>query len=141
MIIGMLFWLLALLSCAYAAAFGGRDGRWAALLIILASVLTVPAAHLGRSWGQIELARMLVDTALLAGLYVLMLHSRRYWPIWMTGFHLIAVVTHFSTLLVPDYAPHFYRAMQSFWALPVLLSLLVGVTLDRRARVMAAHPA
>jgi hypothetical protein len=68
MIVGLLFWLLALLSCAYAAVFGGKDGLWAAFLIIIASVLTVPAAHLGHSWGQVEVARMLVDVALLAGL-------------------------------------------------------------------------
>jgi hypothetical protein len=132
MIIGILFWLLALLSCVYAATFGGRDGLWAASLIIAASVLTVPAAHLDHSWGQVETARMGVDIALLVGLYVLMLYSRHFWPVWMTGFHLIAVVTHVSVLLVPHYTPVIYRAMQSVWALPVLLSMVIGVAMDRQ---------
>jgi hypothetical protein len=132
MIIGILFWLLALLSCVYAAVAGGRDGRWAAFMIMLASALTVPAAHLDHSWGHIELARMAVDSALLGGLYGLMLQSRRYWPIWMTGFHLIAVVTHLSVLLAPHYTPAIYRGMQSVWALPVLLSMVIGIALDRR---------
>jgi hypothetical protein len=51
----------------------------------------------------------------------------------MVGFHLVAVVTHFSTLLTPDFTPRIYRALESVWAIPVLLSLLIGVEKDRRA--------
>jgi Na+-translocating ferredoxin:NAD+ oxidoreductase RnfE subunit len=74
-----------------------------------------------------------VDLLLLGGLYALMLSSRRYWPIWMVGFHLIAVVTHLTTMLTPSFTPQLYRAMGAFWAIPVLFSLLIGVELDRRA--------
>lgn len=130
----LLFWLLALLSSAYGSIFGGRDGRWAAVLILLASLLTILAAHLDGHWAKVEVARLLVDCALLVALYALALGSRRYWPIWMTGFHLIAVLTHLSVLLVPSYVPAIYRAFQSFWAIPVLLSFLIGVMLDRRAQ-------
>jgi hypothetical protein len=133
MLIGLLFWLLAVTSCIYAIVFGGKDGRLAALLIIAASVLTVPAAHMGRAWGELETARLMVDLGLLLGLYVLMLSSRRYWPIWMTGFHLIAVATHVSVMIAPGFTPQIYRALQSFWAIPVLLSFMIGVELDRRA--------
>jgi hypothetical protein len=133
MIVGLLFWLLALISCLYAILFGGRDGRWAALLIIAASVLTVPAAQMGKAWGELETARLIVDVALLIGLCALMLWSRRFWPIWMTGFHLIAVATHVSVMIAPAFTPQIYRGLQSFWAIPVLLVLLAGVELDRRA--------
>ena len=133
MIVGILFWLLALLSCLYAIVLGGRDGRWAAMMIIAASVLTVPAAQMGRAWGELETARLAVDIGLLLGFYTLMLRSRRYWPIWMTGFHLVAVVTHLSVIIAPGFTPHIYRALQSFWAIPVLLALLAGVEMDRRA--------
>jgi len=131
--IGLLFWLLVALSCGHAVIFGGRDGRLAVALIMLASLLTIPATRMGRSWGETELAVLAVDLALLAGLYALMLRSRRYWPVWMAGFHLIAVVTHLSTMLVPAFAPRIYRSLESFWAIPVLLSMLLGVELDRRA--------
>ncbi len=133
MIIGILFWLLALLCCGYAIAFGGRDGKKAAALLIAAAVLTAPATLLGQAWGRIELLILAVDAALLAGLYALMLSSRRFWPVWMTGFHLVAVVTHLATLLAPGFTPAIYRALESLWAIPVLLSLLIGVALDRRA--------
>jgi hypothetical protein len=132
-IIGLLFWLLALLCCGHAIAFGGRDGRWAAALIIAAAVLTAPAILLGRAWGATELTILAVDLALLAGFYSLMLSSRRFWPIWMTGFHLVAVTTHLATALAPGFTPAIYRALESMWSIPVLLSLVIGVELDRRA--------
>ena len=140
MIIGILFWLLTILCCTYAIAFGGRDGRWAAGLLIAASLLTIPAADM-EAWGNTELVVLAVDTALLVGLYSLMLFSRRYWPIWMTGFHLVAVVSHLSTLLAPDFTPEIYRALASVWAIPVTLSLLLGVELDRRATSRLVQPA
>ncbi|MEA3040561.1 MAG: hypothetical protein QOC65_50 [Sphingomonadales bacterium] len=133
MSIGLLYWLLALLCCTYAIVFGGRDGRWAGFLFLIASGLTIPAGRLGKAWGETELLVLGVDLSFLVGLYVLMLTSRRYWPIWMVGLHLVAVVTHLSTMLTPDFTPRIYRAMESFWAIPVLLSLLIGVELDRRA--------
>jgi len=132
-LIGLLYWLLALLCCGYAILLGGRDGRWAGFLFLAASGLTIPAGRLGQAWGKTEYLVLGVDLAFLASLYALMLTSRRYWPIWMVGFHLLAVVTHLSTLMAPDFTPRIYRAMGSFWAIPVLLSLLIGVELDRRA--------
>jgi hypothetical protein len=132
-LIGLLFWMLALLSCSHAILFGGRDGRWAAFLILIASGLTLPATLLDQAYWETELTILAADLFLLGGLYAVMLASRRYWPIWMVGFHLVAVVTHLSTLIVPDFTPRMYRAMESFWAIPVLLSMLIGVELDRRA--------
>lgn len=50
----------------------------------------------------------------------------------MAGFHLIAVLTHFSTLLVLEFAPPIYRALGSLWAVPMTLSMMWGIHLDRR---------
>lgn len=133
MLIASLFWALTLLCCSYAILFGGRDGRWAAFLILAASALSLPPMFFEEAYAETELIIFAVDLLLLGSLYVLMLASRRYWPIWMVGFHLVAVVTHLSTLLAPRFTPLVYWAMGSFWAIPVLLSLLIGVELDRRA--------
>ena len=133
MIIGILYWLLTLLCCSYAFAFGGRDGRWAALVVVAATLLTMPAETVGHAWRNTELAILAVDTGLLAALYALVLSSRRYWPIWMAGFHLVAVVSHLSTMLAPTFTPELYRALAGVWGIPMLLSLLLGVELDRRA--------
>ncbi|HEX8642891.1 MAG TPA: hypothetical protein VF702_03145 [Allosphingosinicella sp.] len=131
--IGILFWMLALICCGHAILFGGRDGRWVSFVFLVTAGLTIPAGRLGKAWGETELLVLGVDLILLAGLYAVMLASRRYWPIWMVGFHLLAVVTHLSTMLTPDFTPRLYRAMGTFWVIPLLLSLLIGVELDRRA--------
>ena len=133
MLIGLLFWALTLLCCGYAIGIGGRDGRLAASLILAASGLSVPATLMDHGYVETELIILVVDLLLLGGLYALMISSRRYWPIWMTGFHLIAVITHLSTLLTPNFAPLVYWALGSFWAIPMPLVMLIGVELDRRA--------
>lgn len=130
--IGLFFWMLTLAGCGYAALLGEREGRWAACLIISASVLTIPATRLGAHWARSELGVMSVDAALLAGLYVLSLRSRRYFPIWMAGFQLVAVATHLGTLVAPDFTPRIYRAMASVWAVPMTVCMVAGVAMDRR---------
>jgi hypothetical protein len=88
MLIGLLFWMLTLVGCAYAAAAGGRDGAWACSLLVGASILSIPAAHIGRHWDQTEWGIFAVDTILLVALGTLMLRSGRYFPVWMVGFQL-----------------------------------------------------
>ena len=133
MTVAVLFWLLTLLGCGFAATYGGKDGRWAVFLIISATLLTIPAMLFGRQWHSTEFAIFLVDLLLLANLYGLCLRSERYFPIWMTGFHLVAVTTHLSTLIAPEFTPRIYRALGSVWAIPMTLSMIVGIALDRAA--------
>ena len=137
MIVGLLFWALASSCCGYAVVAGGRDGRRAVALILCATLLSIPAQRFGHHWGRTELLLLSVDLGLLAGLYALMLRSERYWPIWMVGFHLIAVTTHISTVIAPDVTPRLYRAMESVWAIPVLVSMFAGIVMDRRAGLEA----
>ena len=140
MTIPILFWLLTLAGCAYAAAAGGRDGRWASILIISASVLTVPVTLLGRSWQRPEMGVLAIDFLLLLSLYLLALSSKRYFPIWMTGFHLIAVVTHLGAAVAPEFTPEVYRGLAGLWAIPVTLSMVLGILLDQRMNASAAGP-
>jgi hypothetical protein len=62
----------------------------------------------------------------------------------MTGFHLVAVVSLFATMVTPNVTPRLYKAIESFWAIPILLTMLIGVELDRRAaaraRPVPGHP-
>lgn len=130
MMIILLFWLLMFTCCFYAAAAGGRDGKWATAIIILASILTVPATFLAQ-WGRTQTPVMVVDMSVLAAMYILTLKSRAYWPIWMTAFQLVSVTTHFATLVSPSFTPLIYQGMESMWAIPGLLSMVIGISLDR----------
>lgn len=138
--IGALFWLLTAVGCSYAALLGGRSGRCAAMLILGASLLTIPATRLGYQWEQTEFLLLAVDLALLAGLISLSLKSRRFFPIWMAGFHLIAVLTHISTMISPEFTPKIYRAVESLWAVPMTFAMMWGIHMDRlRSKVPKKH--
>ncbi len=131
----LLFWILVLVCCGFGAVYGGRDGRRLALVYVLACIATVPAGRLDRDWGHMHLAVLGVDLILLAALLWISLSSRRWFPIWFTGFHVAAICSHLATLLVPSYAPKVYFLLQGLWSLPMLLSFAIGADLDRRGRV------
>ncbi|PZU57171.1 MAG: hypothetical protein DI547_14160 [Sphingobium sp.] len=133
--VAIFFWTLMLMSCAYAAFFGGRDGRWASIMIVAATALTLPATLLDESFARTQLPVTAVDILLLLGLYMLAMRSARYFPIWMTAFQLITVTTHLSTIAAPNLTPKIYQAMETVWAIPCLLSMVAGVMLDRRRLV------
>ena len=127
----LLFWTLTLLGCGYAAAVGGKDGLWASLSLICASLLTLPAERLGSLWASTEIAVMGVDLGLFLSLYGLTLRTKRFFPIWMAGFQLISVATHISTLIAPTFTPRIYRAMESVWAIPITVVMVLGIAMDR----------
>jgi len=135
--VSALFSVLLFGSCAYAWLAGGREARWIVALIITAAVLSVPASHLDYGWRRTQLPVLAVDILLLAGLAVMALRSRSYWPLWMAAFHLISVTTHAATIAQPQLKPLIYFALQSFWSLPLLLVMVAGIMLDRRAGLLA----
>jgi hypothetical protein len=135
MLIVELFFALTLLCCAVAAVNGGWEGRWIAAM----SIATVA---IDRAVGMADLAfatspgfRVLLDGALLVGLVIVMLHSRRYWPIWLTGLQMNGELAHIATWLAGDYAPLIYRGLESVWGIPIMLLMAIGPTLDSRAGI------
>lgn len=132
-IVETLFGILLLASCAYAFVFGGKEGRWVSLLLMSAAVLSIPAGHMDRGWSRVHVPVLIVDLLLLAGLLSVALRSRRYWPVWMAAFHLLSITTHIARMGEADLPPVVYFALQSFWSLPLLLVMVAGIMLDRRA--------
>jgi len=129
----MIYWTFLLLSCGYSAILGGVDGRRIAVIYVVGSLLTIPAQRTMVVWLHLQTAVALVDTAALICLFAVAVLSRRWWPIWIAGFQLNTVATHAAAIFAPSFAPRIYFAMESFWALPALIFLVVGVTKDRRA--------
>ncbi|MFZ5746896.1 MAG: hypothetical protein ACOY45_04470 [Pseudomonadota bacterium] len=138
--VGYLFTILLFSSCAYACVAGGKDGRWASFLLILAAILSLPASYLDYAWVHTQLPVFLVDVALLVGLGVIAFRSHHFWPLWATAFHFISVSTHAATIIEPSFRPIIYFALQSFWSLPLLLVMVAGIMLDRQARLPASAP-
>lgn len=107
-----------------------------AALYFTAVLFTLPVQGNQQDWeGGINVPVFLVDLGLMVGLYILAMRSRRYWPLWVAGFHLITLTTHLATFAAPTYAFRVYFGLATIWAVPKLLVLAYGVELDRRAGI------
>lgn len=135
MIVALLFWALMLICCGFAAAFGGRAGRAIAFIYALNILATWWVTRNPEAWRNPHLPALIVDFVLLVALVLVVGRSDRWFPIWFTGFHLVAVISHFASILAPGFAPKIYFLLQSLWSVPMLLTLVIGVALDRQGGV------
>ena len=67
-----------------------------------------------------------IDLVALLALTVLTLKSDRFWPMWATAFHLLAVTVHGATMVDPKITPWAFATGAIFWAYPMLLALAIG---------------
>lgn len=137
--VGQLFTAFLLASCAYACLAGGKEGRWISLFVLSAALLSIPASYLDYGWFRVQLPVLVIDVLLLGGLLFVAVRSRRFWPLWMTAFHLISISTHVARIAEPHLPPLIYFALQSFWSLPGLLAMVAGIMLDRRAGLLKSE--
>lgn len=130
----IVFWVLIILCCGYAALFGGAEGRCASILILAAVITTGLAQMLVPSWTATHLPILTIDVLLWLGLLRLMLNSRHYWPIWMAAAQTLTVTTHLATGFIADFDQGVYAGLGTVWAIPCLLSMVVGIALDNRRK-------
>ncbi|MDV3455798.1 hypothetical protein RZN05_02290 [Sphingomonas sp. HF-S4] len=104
----------------------------AAALLATATTTLVPD---GNSWLAPNLWVLAIDTLLLTALIAIALRSDRWFPIWSAGLQLVGVTVHLGSILAPGYARDVYFLLQALWAVPVLMALVIGVVLDRRASI------
>ncbi len=124
---------LALLLCViYGSSAGGRTGKAGSAIFMLAAFMSAGAAMLNPEWSSTSYAVFAVDGLCLIALAVLAVRSNRFWPIWATGFQIVAVATHLATTWMPDIMPKAYQAILSFWSIPILWVMVAGTRKDRR---------
>ncbi|QGP79104.1 hypothetical protein [Sphingobium sp. CAP-1] len=134
------FWLLTLATCAFAAAFGGRDGRLFVVISVAAVLLTIPA-QLAGSWHATQFWLMAVDCLTFVALLWLMFQSQRYWPIWVAACQLMTVLTHIVTLLLQSFSDRIYEGLNTVWIIPLMLFAIIGIELDRKSSHDRAYTA
>ena len=139
-LVSICFWLLTLAGCLFAVLFGGREGRWFTAVFLGSVVLTLPAQLTG-SWHATQIWLMMVDGALFAFMFWLMLNSRYYWPIWAAASQFLTVLTHVVTLLLGSFSDRIYAGLSTVWVIPLLLFTIIGIELDRKAFHDRSQPA
>ncbi len=118
---------------AYLAMYGGKTGLWGGSLFIVTSLLSLAVVLIFRNDAFIRIWLMtFVDVLSLGWRTALALWSSRRWPIWVAGFQLNVVAAHVSIWLVPAWRGELYYAMITVWAIPTLLTMIIGTSLDHR---------
>lgn len=124
--------IFLLCSCIYAAAAGGRAGRWCVILVVSTTLMTIVAWLSEGNHKSVGVLLFTTDIVFLLGLTTLAIRSGRWWPIWMAAFQLNGVCAHIVALTAPVFIRPVYYAMSTFWGIPILLAMIGGVMLDRR---------
>ena len=106
-----------------------RVGVAAALAALVLTFLANWAIGFDRS-GPVVLV---IDCALLAAITAVALRSPRHWPVWFAGFQLAAVMFGLAALAQPGGSTSIYHTLAGFFAIPALLSMALGLFLDRVA--------
>lgn len=124
-----------LATAAYVFPKGGRAERWTLAWLLVCSVLTLfVESPRATRWQHTEYAVMLVDLLLLVALTVIMLRSRRLWPIPATAVQLVAVITHVAMMIDRGIVPRVYSWALGFWAYPIMALVVIGTARASRAR-------
>lgn len=133
------FWLLSLLTCAFAILCGGKDGRAFAGIYVSGALLTI-AAQLAGSWHSPHLWLLGADILIFAAFFWLMLRSASYWPIWVAASQFMAVITHIATLLITSFSERIYAGLSTVWVIPLMLFTIIGIEQDRKRLHDRAYP-
>ncbi len=74
---------------------------------------------------------LFIDILCLISYVILAIKSRQNWTIWLAGLQLSEVLAHLPTIILTGFVAHTYEAMQGFWAVPTLFTMVVGVFFER----------
>lgn len=122
-------------ACVYALAKGGGSERAAVGIIVAAALLSQIASLMGNRWHGFEAYVMAVDAATFVAFVFLAKRSRKFWPIWAAAAQLIGTMTHLVVLFEPSIVLEVYASTQPFWALPVIVAMIVGTRGERLRRL------
>ena len=122
-------------ACVYALAKGGGTERAAVGIIATAALLSQVASLMGNRWHGFEAYIMAVDAVMFVAFVALAKRSRKFWPIWAAAAQLIGTMTHLVVLFEPSVALEVYASTQPFWALPVIVAMIVGTRGEARHRL------
>jgi hypothetical protein len=114
-----------ILAATVAAAFwrGATSERWGATTALAGSLASTLTA-LNANWSGLIVQLLVIDLLVLGSFWWLALNSRRYWPYWVTGWQLVAVLVHTQRALFEDILPAPYALMTMYLAYPTLLLIL-----------------
>jgi hypothetical protein len=133
------YWTLLVLAFVYVMVRGSAPERLAMSAWTLASLLSTAAVVSGLgAYETLQFGVFAVDIALLVFLIWLALRADRFWPLWVTGFHLLGVMTHIAKAITPDLHPWAYAVGQSIGGYLIIGAIVAGTARQHRRAAAAA---
>lgn len=133
----LVYLILLLTGCSYAAVRGGAPERWGAALTFGAVVASnIAMAVLQMHFAAPILGAMAIDILYLLALLVLAARAERYWPIWAAAVQLNEVLAH---LMMFSRATHAYSYAFALWMFSMPLPILLAAGTYRHRRRLALH--
>ena len=130
---------LLLLVALFALTKGGRPERHVA--IILCGMFLANLAHAGifgrwTDYGTTPWFRIVLDTTGFALILAVALRADRWWPLWVSGVQLLAVLAHLLRVIDASLPPLVYAVMERwpFW-IAIAITGIGTLLYHRRARI------
>ena len=129
-----LLYLGLLVTCLpYALVRGGAPERIAALVALLATILSgLALARSAIVYQKLEIGTLVVDVMACVAFLAVAVRADRYWPLLVTGLQADAVMIHLCKILQPDMLPFGYAIGLSIWSYPILILLAIATRRHRR---------
>ena len=125
----LLGWVCLVFTCGIVAWRGERPEKLGATVIVAAWVLSTVFEQ-RRSWLEPQVGVFIVDILALIAFVAIAAWSRRYWAIWVAGFHAVGVLTHVLVLINPRALYRAYYMLSFSIGFLLLGALLAGVMLE-----------
>lgn len=137
-----LFRMLLAFVALYAFLRGRRDERHVGVIFVLGVLAThLVISPLRQRFSGVETDVMIVDIVVFAGFLWVALRSERFWPLWIAGLQLTAILGHVVKAVDIHLFARAYAAALVFWAWPMLLILAVGTWRSARRSQQHSEPA
>jgi hypothetical protein len=129
----IVYWALLAVAFGYVMLRGGVPERRAMFAWTLASLLSTASVVAGfGAYATLQFGVFFVDVLLAAYFIWLSLRADRFWPLWVTGFHLIGVMTHIAKALLPDLHPWAYAVGQVAGGYLIIATIALGAARHHR---------
>ncbi|WP_454887631.1 hypothetical protein [Sphingomonas oryzagri] len=133
----ILYVMLLVPACGLAVFWGGAAERLVAAVVLTGSIASLLVANdRPHRWHGSEPGLLIVDLAMLIAFAAIMLHSKRYWPIWTTAAQLLTVGAHLGPILRSAHIAIPFAFGEQIWSWFILIQLIVvsATAMPRRAR-------
>lgn len=129
MVYGILMWAITI----YAFRRGGWEERLVALCGVVSSYLSPLLTSTDQQYRHVELAVFFVDFAHAMLLILIMMLSRKFWPIWVAAIAGVQLMGHLLPYM-QIVSPIVYYNSIALWSYPAWIIIAVGVRRHSLAR-------